>query len=100
MTPEKINRVKQFWEESLESVKNKKGFAAYLTGPPSSLSRDKCQIVLYLPKDHDRAWLNVFKQKCFEYRFVVQEENMKDANVASKWLAFYIKCDKDCLTVY
>ena len=100
MTPVKMKQVKQYWQDSIEEVKNKKGFAAYLTGPPSRLSKDKCQILLYLPRDQDKEYLDVFKTTCLKNRFLVSQESLKDHIVTGHWLAFYIKQDKGYLTVY
>ena len=100
MTPAKMKRVQQYWEHSIAEVKKKKGFAAYLTGPPSTLSKDKCQIILYLPRGQDREYLNVFKRICCKHRFLVFQEFMKDHSVAGHWLAFYRNHDKGYLTVY
>ena len=100
MTPEKMKRVKQYWQDSIKEVKNKKGFAAYLTGPPSRLSKDKCQILLYLPRDQDKKYLDVFKTTCLKNRFLVSQESFKDEIVTAHWRAFYIKQDKGYLTVY
>ena len=49
MSSAKILHIKCMWEDSIREVEKKKGFAAYLTGPPSSLSSDKCQIILFSP---------------------------------------------------
>ena len=80
MSSSEISLIKHYWEDSIQEVKKKKGFAAYLTGPPSSLSNDKCQIVLFLPKV-EKVFLTVFKND-----FFVCEESFENEGYFYKWL--------------
>ena len=99
MSSSEISRIKRYWEHSIQEVKKKKGFIAYLTGPPSRLSNDKCQIVLFLP-EVEKGFLTVFKQVCEQNDFLVCEEPFENEEKAYKWLEFYKKQDKGFLTVY
>ena len=100
MSSSKISRIKRYWEHSIREVKKTKGFAAYLTGPPSSLSNDKCQIILFVPKNVLNDFVAVFKCVCKQNNFLVCEEFLKNEGDALKWLEFYKKQDKGFLTVY
>ena len=98
MSSSKISRIKRYWKNSIQEVKKKKGFAAYLTGLPSRLSNDKCQIILFLPKV-EKGFLTEFKWTCGQHDFLVCEESLKNEGNAHKWLEFYKKQDKGLLTV-
>ena len=104
MSSSKISRIKLYWKHSIREVEKKKGFGYYLIGPPSSLSNDKCQIILFLPKNIEKnvekGFLAVFKRVCKQNDFLVCEESLKNEGNALKWLEFYKKQDKGFLTVY
>ena len=85
MSSSEISLIKHYWEDSIQEVKKKKGFAAYLTGPPSSLSNDKCQIVLFLPKV-EKVFLTVFKWAYEQNDFFVCEESFENEGYFYKWL--------------
>ena len=94
MSSSKISRIKRYWEHSIRKVEKKRGFAAYLTGPPSRLSNDKCQIILFVPKNVEKAtsdFLAVFKWVCKQNDFLVCGESVKKERDALKWLEFYKK---------
>ena len=98
MSSSKISRIKRYWEHSIRELKKTKGFAAYLTRPPSRLSNDKCQIILFVPKNAEKnvekGFLAVFKWVCKQNGFLVCEESCENERNAFKWLEFYKKQDK------